>query len=145
MARFIIHSVVNGVDSLENQKNAILTGFRKAHALAKSIGGEVLITVAQIQYIRSGHINDSLGEDFSKALAQTDPFQVDGVTIRRVASAKFPRSVGPDTVVWMVHPDLRSAEHMTKACASSTNIVVTEWFTFDELNRWKSDNKAKVI
>lgn len=145
MPCFIAHSIVDGVDSTDNQKNAILRGLKKALELAQSISGTVLIVLPNIQNVRHGVLADALGDEFAKHLEKPSPFQMDNITISRIPSSKIPVSIGANTVVWMVHPQLITAEAVTKVCDASTNIVATEWIPFDELKRWRTDNKAKVI
>ncbi|AIU88091.1 hypothetical protein [Pectobacterium odoriferum] len=145
MPCFIAHSVVDGVDSTANRKNAILKGFTKAVELANAINGTILIVLPSIQNVRNGVLADALGAELAKHLEKPNPFQIGKITISRIASRQIPVSIQANTVVWMVHPQLITAEAVTKVCSASTNIIATEWVPFDELKRWRTDNHAKVI
>ncbi|EMO1386688.1 TPA: hypothetical protein NDT34_004210 [Citrobacter freundii] len=145
MQCFIAHSVINGIDSTDNQKLAVQKGLAKAFQLAQSKKGSILVVVPNIQNIRHGVLSDALGDDFAALLAKPDTFSFQGVNVSRVPSNKVPTYISENTVVWMVHLQLVAAEAVTKACFGSTNIVATEWLPFDELNRWRTSNKAMVI
>lgn len=142
---YIAHSVINGVDTTDNRKLAIVKGLAGALQLAKQINGSVLVVVPNIQYIRHGALSDALGENFAASLAKPAGFNMDGVMVNRVPSNNIPALISAKTVVWMVHPQLITAEAVTKVCNASTNIVATEWVPFDELNRWRTSNNAVVI
>ncbi|MET4860337.1 hypothetical protein [Morganella morganii] len=128
---------------MENRDSAVLRGFVKALELASNNQAGILVWVPMIQNISSGHLSSALGKDFADKLKKPAPFEINGINISR--TSKIPRSVPPNTVVWMLWPSLRDAEAITKAYYGQADIVATEWVPFDELNRWKRDNKAKVI
>ena len=145
MPCFIAHSVISEVDSTDNRKLAVVKGLAKSLDLAKFINGEILVVVPNIQHLRHGMLSDALGKDFAAMLAKPTPFNFQGVTISRTVSNRLPSIINSKTVVWMVHPQLIDAEAITKSCTTSTNIVASEWVPFDELKRWRTDNKAVVI
>lgn len=143
MSCYIAHSVVNGQDTMQNRDLAVQKGFAMALKLASNNQGDILVLVPMIQNISSEHLSSALGKDFADKLKKPASFKINEINISR--TSKVPRSVPPNTVVWMLWPSLRDAEDMTKASYGQVDIVATEWLPFDELSRWKRDNKAKVI
>ncbi|GAB2931475.1 hypothetical protein [Hafnia psychrotolerans] len=141
MPCFVTHSVINGEDTVQNRDLAVKKGLAMSHQLAKKIGGEILVIVPNIQHLENGHVLSALGDAFAKQLKKTAPFDIQGITISR--TSKIPSHVGAETVVWMLWPSLVTAESVSKACQGTINIVATEWVPFDELHRWRLDNKAK--
>jgi len=138
---FITHSVVNGQDTTQNRDLAVQKGLAKSYQLAIANGGDILVIVPNIQHLDSGHVSSALGDNFAKSIKKPAAFNINGVTISRVS--KVPSFIGSKTVVWILWPSLITAEAVTKSCQSATNIVVTEWATYDELKRWRIDNKAQ--
>lgn len=143
MSCYIAHSVVNGQDTMESRDLAVKKGFAMAINLASKNQADILVLVPMIQYLDSGHLVSALGKDFAGNLKKTAPFVCNGITFNR--TSKVPLSVPNNTIVWMLWPSLRTAEDMTKVCNGMVDIVATEWVPFDELSRWKIDNKAVVI
>lgn len=141
MQCFITHSVVNGQDTTQNRDLAVQKGLAKSYQLASANGSDILVIVPSIQHLDGGHVSSALGDAFAKSLKKPESFIFNGVTISRVS--KVPSFIGANTVVWILWPSLITAEAVSKSCQSSTNIVVTEWVPYDELNRWRVDNKAQ--
>lgn len=143
MSCYIAHSVVNGQDTNQNRDLAVGKGFAMALNLASKNQTNILVLVPMVQNLTSGHLSSALGQAFADKLKKPAPFVFNGVNISR--TSKVPLSVPKNTVVWMLWPSLRDAEAMTKASYGQVDIVATEWVPFDELSRWRIDNKAKVI
>lgn len=143
MSCYIAHSEVNGQGTMQNIDLAVIKGFAMAHKLASDKKANLLVFVPKVQDISAGRLSSALGQSFVDSLKKTVPFEINGINISRTSTV--PRSVPSNTVVWMLWPSLRAAEDMTKASYGQVDIVATEWFPFDELSRWKKDNKAKVI
>lgn len=143
MSCYIAHSVVNGQDTMQSRDLAVAKGFAMALRLASNKQADILVFVPSIQNLSSGHLSSALGQDFADKLKKPAPLVINGINISR--TSKVPRSVPANTIVWMLWPSLCNAEAITKVSYGQVDIVATEWVPFDELNRWRIDNKAQVI